>query len=146
MYSYFQNAIACKILRFVYYFASNSSDFVLIAIAVDRYRKVCQPFKRQITAKMTKLIDIVTVCFISLSISWPSFLFSYIYAVAENVHFATWCCNSIELFLLELVSISVEMVGGEWVTVSDCCDIAENRNRLSWNNFLPIYTILQEKK
>ena len=81
MYSYFQNAIACKILRFVYYFASNSSDFVLIAIAVDRSRKVCQPFKRQITAKMTKLIDIVTVCFISLSISWPSFLFYDIYAV-----------------------------------------------------------------
>lgn len=80
MYSYFQNAIACKSLRFVNYFASNSSGFVLIAIAADRYRKVCQPFKRQITAKMTKLI-IVTVCLISLSISWPSFLFYDISAV-----------------------------------------------------------------
>lgn len=80
MYSYFQNAIACKSLRFVNYFASNSSGFVLIAITADRYRKVCQPFTRQITAKMTKLI-IVTVCLISLSISLPSFLFYDIYAV-----------------------------------------------------------------
>jgi hypothetical protein len=34
----FENTIACKILRFVNYFASVSSGAILIAIAVDRYR------------------------------------------------------------------------------------------------------------
>lgn len=70
----FENTIACKILRFVNYFASISSGGILIAIAVDRYRKICHPFKKQITLKLTKIIIVIT-CMFSACVSWPSFVF-----------------------------------------------------------------------
>lgn len=70
----FENTIACKILRFVNYFASVSSGAILIAIAVDRYRKVCHPFNKQITLRLTKLI-IAVACVFSVCVSWPSFIF-----------------------------------------------------------------------
>ena len=44
----FPSKAACKILRFVNYFASISSGLVLVAISSDRYRKVCPPYKNQI--------------------------------------------------------------------------------------------------
>ncbi|CAG2229603.1 unnamed protein product [Mytilus edulis] len=81
MFSYkFPSSIGCKIFRFVDYFSSVGTGLVLIAIAVDRYRKVCQPFKTQITIKMTKII-ICIVCFASVCISWPSFVFYDVHAV-----------------------------------------------------------------
>lgn len=70
----FDNSIACKLLRFVNYFASISSGCILIAIAVDRYRKICHPFNKQITLKATKII-IVIVCLFSAGVSWPSAVF-----------------------------------------------------------------------
>lgn len=70
----FENSVACKILRFVNYFASISSGCILIAIAVDRYRKICHPFDNQITLRMTKII-IVIACVFSASVSWPSAVF-----------------------------------------------------------------------
>ncbi|XP_076082755.1 uncharacterized protein LOC143053854 [Mytilus galloprovincialis] len=81
MFSYkFPSAIGCKIFRFVNYFSSVGTGLVLIAIAVDRYRKVCQPFKTQITMKMAKII-IFIVCLTSACISWPGFVFYDIHAV-----------------------------------------------------------------
>ncbi|XP_062568483.1 D(2)-like dopamine receptor isoform X2 [Saccostrea cucullata] len=70
----FENATACKILRFVNYFMAISSGLILLAIAVDRYRKICKPFGSQLSFKMAKII-ISCVLFASLCISWPSLLF-----------------------------------------------------------------------
>lgn len=67
----FPSAMACKILRFVNYFSSTASGLVLIAVAVDRYRKVCQPFKTQMTMTTAKII-IGGLCFASLCIAWPA--------------------------------------------------------------------------
>ncbi|XP_061183164.1 cholecystokinin receptor type A-like [Saccostrea echinata] len=70
----FENAAACKVLRFVNYFMAISSGLILLAIAVDRYRKICKPFESQLSFKMAKII-ISCVLFASLCISWPSLLF-----------------------------------------------------------------------
>lgn len=79
----FPSKAACKILRFVNYFASISSGLVLVAIATDRYRKVCQPFKNQISTKLTKII-IGIVCLFSIFVSWPALVF-YDLHVATNI-------------------------------------------------------------
>ncbi|CAC5377606.1 unnamed protein product [Mytilus coruscus] len=81
MFSYkFPSVIGCKIFRCVNYFSSVGTGLVLIAIAIDRYRKVCQPFKSQITMKMAKII-IFIVCFTAACISWPGFVFYDVHAV-----------------------------------------------------------------
>lgn len=79
----FPSKAACKILRFVNYIASISSGLILVAIATDRYRKVCQPFKNQISTKLTKII-IAIVCFFSIFVSWPAFVF-YDLHIATNI-------------------------------------------------------------
>lgn len=75
----FESTEACKLLRFINYLIAISSGCILIAIAVDRYRKICRPFESQITMKMAKII-IPCVLFGSVCISWPSFVF---YSVVE---------------------------------------------------------------
>lgn len=70
----FPSKTGCKIFRFVSYFATISAGLNVVAIAADRYRKVCQPLKTQITTKMTKII-IGIVCLSSFCISWPALLF-----------------------------------------------------------------------
>lgn len=39
----------CKFGHFIGYFTSTTSAFLLILIAIDRHRKICQPMKRQIS-------------------------------------------------------------------------------------------------
>lgn len=70
----FPSKVGCKLFRFMNFFSSLSSVFILVAIATDRYRKVCQPFKTQITTNMTKVI-IGIACLISLNVSWPALIF-----------------------------------------------------------------------
>ncbi|XP_061183163.1 cholecystokinin receptor type A-like [Saccostrea echinata] len=70
----FESAVTCKLLRFVNYLMAISSGSILIAIAVDRYRKICKPFESQITIKMAKII-IPCILFGSVCVSWPSFVF-----------------------------------------------------------------------
>ncbi|CAC5377605.1 unnamed protein product [Mytilus coruscus] len=69
----FPDATACKIFRFGNYFCSMASGFILIAIAADRYRKVCQPFKTQITFKIAKIIT-GCLCLASLFVASPSLI------------------------------------------------------------------------
>lgn len=75
----FESAEACKLLRFINYLIAISSGLILIAIAVDRYRKICRPFESQITMRMAKII-IPCIIFGSVCVSWPSFVF---YTVVE---------------------------------------------------------------
>lgn len=75
----FESEAACKVLRFVNYFATITSGVFLIAIAVDRYRKLCRPFKPQITNEYAKIVIIISML-IGFFLSWPSFVF---YTVQE---------------------------------------------------------------
>ncbi|XP_076084507.1 uncharacterized protein LOC143055262 [Mytilus galloprovincialis] len=69
----FPDATACKIFRFGNYFCSMASSFILIAIAADRYRKVCQPFHTQITFKTAKIIT-GCLCLAAFFVASPSFI------------------------------------------------------------------------
>lgn len=73
-YYTFRSVAACKCMRFISYFCSIASGCILLAIAVDRYRKICQPFKKQLSLKTTKIMIIGALIF-SLFVSWPSLAF-----------------------------------------------------------------------
>ncbi|WAR19364.1 OX2R-like protein [Mya arenaria] len=62
---------ACKLLRFVNYFICMSSGLLLVVIAIDRYRKICVPFGRQMSLTQAK-ISCAVVLGVSLLISWPA--------------------------------------------------------------------------
>ena len=61
-YRYTFNASwACKVFRFLNHAASVSSGFLLGLIALERFRKACQPTKTQMTIKQAKISCIVTL-------------------------------------------------------------------------------------
>ncbi|XP_046574616.1 cholecystokinin receptor type A-like [Haliotis rubra] len=49
----------CKILRLLVTFSAIASASTLVAIAVDRYRKICRPFEKQMTPLSAKVTVIV---------------------------------------------------------------------------------------
>ena len=57
----FKSDAACKIFEFVNHFASTASAFALLAIAGDRYRRICFPFERQLDIKHAKSVCVVCV-------------------------------------------------------------------------------------
>ena len=71
----FDLPILCKISRFTTFFMNNTSSCVLIAIAVDRFRRVCMPLRPNMTVKHSKIICI-TLTVISIISALPS-LFIY---------------------------------------------------------------------
>ena len=46
----------CKIFRFVAYGVNNISSLILLAIAFERYRLICSPWKQKFTAKCSKVV------------------------------------------------------------------------------------------
>lgn len=74
-YSYTFYAVApCKIFRFLNHFVSVGSGLLLGVIALERYRKVCMPFKQQMDEKCAMKACIITVVF-ALLLSIPGFVF-----------------------------------------------------------------------
>ncbi|OWF41311.1 neuropeptide S receptor-like [Mizuhopecten yessoensis] len=67
----FESAILCKLLRFVNYFNSGGSAFTLVVIAVDRYKKICNPLGKQMNERMAKIACCIALS-ISLMIAWPA--------------------------------------------------------------------------
>lgn len=57
---------ACKVFRFLNHTTSVSSGFLLGLIALERFRKACQPTKCQMTVKQAKISCILTVLFSSI--------------------------------------------------------------------------------
>lgn len=70
---------ACKSLSFAITFTILASIFVLDLIAIDRYRKICFPFGKQLSPKGTKITCWVVV-FISLILATPML---FIYGIAK---------------------------------------------------------------
>lgn len=69
----FQYLWLCKFSRFFNTLSTLSSSFLLLFIAIDRYRKVCKPFCSQISAKVAKFLCVLAVL-LSLLFSWPAVL------------------------------------------------------------------------
>lgn len=70
----FTNAPACKAARFLNSFATMGSAATLLAIAVDRHRRLCRPFKRQFQLKEAKIACVIAAIS-SLVFSWPTPIF-----------------------------------------------------------------------
>lgn len=70
----FESGIFCKVLRCTNYFVVGSAAFVLVAIAIERHKKICNPLKAQMTTRQAKLAGAVAVV-LSLFLSWPSAIF-----------------------------------------------------------------------
>ena len=67
----FENSAACKAFEFVHHFSSILSGCTLLIIAVDRYLRVCRPFRSQMKKK--HLVIACSVCvFISFLLSGPA--------------------------------------------------------------------------
>ncbi|BFZ05799.1 hypothetical protein BsWGS_08838 [Bradybaena similaris] len=64
----------CKIMRTVNLFCTVSSGTTLVVVAIDRYKRICCPLKRQITLKGATIV--ICICAISsLAISLPTAIF-----------------------------------------------------------------------
>lgn len=70
----FQSPLACRLLRFVNHFVHIASGGTLLAIAIDRFRKLCRPLDPQFTKGQAKYVIIIMVG-LSLLCSWPSLVF-----------------------------------------------------------------------
>jgi len=67
----FDNVPACRLLCFVNHFAVIGSAFTLCFIAIDRYKRICKPFERQMTVRRARLICGVCVL-LGVLLGWPS--------------------------------------------------------------------------
>ncbi|CAL1542914.1 unnamed protein product [Lymnaea stagnalis] len=63
---------ACKIMRFINTFCAIGSILTLLVIAVDRFRKICRPFKSQMRNKHVKL-SLIPILGGAVFFSWPAF-------------------------------------------------------------------------
>ena len=76
----FENEVACILYIYLNHVTSFSSGLTLVIIAVDRYRKLCQPLKKQVTLKNAKIIAGFNM-FLALMISLPVF---FLYGITET--------------------------------------------------------------
>lgn len=64
----------CKTTRFATYTLNYSSAAILVAIAIDRFRRICRPHGPQFSAKKSKYICVGCIL-LALSMTWPALLF-----------------------------------------------------------------------
>ncbi|KAL3886060.1 hypothetical protein ACJMK2_026221 [Sinanodonta woodiana] len=73
-YFSFENAAACKLKCFLNVMGCTASTFTLILISVDRFRRVCQPLRKQIGISLAfKLCTILSIISVIISIPAPVF-------------------------------------------------------------------------
>ncbi|XP_060555132.1 uncharacterized protein LOC132716012 [Ruditapes philippinarum] len=67
----FKSVTACRLLVFVNHFAVIASAFTLCFIAIDRYRRICKPFDKQMSVKRARII--CGICAgLGVILGWPS--------------------------------------------------------------------------
>ena len=69
----YSNVPGCKIPRFLNHIATLGSASTLIAIAVDRYKRICKPLTPQLEIRHARIAIVLAGAF-SLLLSWPSIL------------------------------------------------------------------------
>ncbi|XP_061194483.1 gastrin/cholecystokinin type B receptor-like [Saccostrea echinata] len=67
----FDYPVLCKVTRFITYGCNTSSGLVLIAIAVDRYQRICRPLNKPMTTDTAKIIIFSTIG-IAVLFLWPA--------------------------------------------------------------------------
>mgnify|MGYP002153710852 CR=1 FL=1 len=95
------NPMPCKVKCFFNIFAMNAAAYVLLVICVDRYRKVCQPLKRQIYPELAGKI-LAFVIFAALVLSIPAPIMCGIQkenvTTAENATIVVQVCSAEEKY------------------------------------------------
>ncbi|XP_046547398.1 orexin/Hypocretin receptor type 1-like [Haliotis rubra] len=66
----FEAVALCKAERFCTTFSSLASGFTLMAVAVDRYRRICHPLKQQLQTNGARKV-VLGACLLSVLFSWP---------------------------------------------------------------------------
>lgn len=82
----------CKLVSFLYYFATNFSILILTVISVERYVSVCRPRQMRLTAKKA-FVTTVILWFVAGFTALPLFIVrKSIFNPIVNVHFCveTW--------------------------------------------------------
>lgn len=78
----FPSEQTCKTLRFMHVFSVVSSAFIVIAIALERHRRICNPFSQEMTTKKINLMCVVA-CVLGSLVAIPA-IFVYGDAVVET--------------------------------------------------------------
>ncbi|KAK3089740.1 hypothetical protein FSP39_006102 [Pinctada imbricata] len=76
LYTY-NDVIACKTFRFLSYFLTILSGFLLLLVAVERFRKICRPFGVQMTRKKV-YATFVALIILALALATPNIIFQNI--------------------------------------------------------------------
>ena len=90
----FDNPILCKFSRFLTASMNNTSSFILVAIAVERFRSICFPLKPRFTSQLSKLlcVSVFTGAGISaLPMIWGYGTYTYV-AVIQNITVSAKTC------------------------------------------------------
>lgn len=69
----FDTDIICKVMKFINTFCVIGSIYTLLLIAIDRYKKVCQPLKKQIALRYYPYL-LGFVVFVAALYSFPTFI------------------------------------------------------------------------
>ena len=72
-YSILSLSSACKVSRFTTYLCNSTSTMVLIAVAFDRFQRICKPHSHPMTSRKAKLIVLV-VFLIAIVLTFPSLI------------------------------------------------------------------------
>lgn len=99
----FPSNFICKAGHFIGFFGGVASPLMLVVIAIDRFRKVCRPLKKQITEKQAKMSCTIIVL-ITLSVTWFTPWFYGNTTVETNIHgiIGTRCFRAESQFFLSL--------------------------------------------
>ncbi|KAH3817635.1 5-hydroxytryptamine receptor 1F-like [Dreissena polymorpha] len=82
----FENEFACKVLRFMNYFAQIGSIFTLAVIAIDRFKKICRLTKPQMGIRTAKFVSLGSIG-IAILLSWPALaIYGSIQVPIPNTH------------------------------------------------------------
>ena len=110
--------IVCRIKSFFNMFTVMASAFTLLVIAVDRYRKICQPFGWQVKPKMALILCAVQLA-IAFIIAFPvAFLWGtqFNYITYKNQTINVTHCEKAEEFRFTKIHITytaaTETIGG----------------------------------
>ena len=71
----FYAAEICKIFKTLSCTVFLTSCFLIVGLSIDRYRHVCQPFKIQMSEKISTIIC-VSSCILALMLAWPYYILS----------------------------------------------------------------------
>ena len=99
----FDSGIVCKIFRFSTYLCNTSAALILVAIAVDRYQRICNPLEDHMSSKTAK-ISIGVIMLISVITLAPSLILYGTFTVpipisSTTILFGKMC--SIENYFLQ---------------------------------------------